>query len=121
MKIAVSSQGKDLESLVDPRFGRARFFLIVDIETDHLAACENSQSVNALQGAGIQAADTVARQGASALLTGHCGPKAFRALTAAGIEVYANVSGSVRDAVEKFKQGKYERAAGPDVQGHWNG
>lgn len=121
MKIAISSQGKDLTSSVDPRFGRAQFFLIFDTESGNHTLCENSQNLNALQGAGIQAAETVVGQGVSALLTGHCGPKAFRALSAAGVEVFVNVTGTVGDAVENFKKGEYERAANPDVQGHWNG
>lgn len=121
MKIAVSSQGEELDSPVDPRFGRARFFLIVDTESGTQYVCENSQNLNALQGAGIQAAENVMQQGVSALLTGHCGPKAFRALAAAGVEVFVDVTGSVRDAVENFKKGAYERASRPDVQGHWNG
>ena len=86
MKIAVTSRGEDLQSTVDERFGRARYFLVVDTETGSFEAHDNAQSAGSLQGAGIQSARNVARQGVSAVLTGHCGPKAFRALAAAGHE-----------------------------------
>jgi predicted Fe-Mo cluster-binding NifX family protein len=119
MKIAVTSQGKSFDSPVDPRFGRARYFLIVDTETGEREALDNTQSLNAMQGAGIQAAETVCRAGVSALLTGHCGPKAFRALAAGGVKIYVDVDGTVQEAVENFKINGYEPAASPDVEGHW--
>jgi len=119
MKIAVTSRGAELESEVDPRFGRARYFVIVDTETGESQAVDNEQNLNAAQGAGIQAAQLVAQQGVEALLTGHVGPNAFRALSAAGIKIYSNAEGTVGDAVEQLKAGKLAQAEGADVQGHW--
>jgi len=119
MKIVVTSQGKDLDSAVDPRFGRARWFIVVDTENGDFEAHDNGQNVNSLQGAGIQSASNVARLGVTSILTGHCGPKAFRALAAAGLKIYVGVDGTVRDALEKFKKGEYGPAADADVQGHW--
>ena len=83
MKIAITSQGPSLDSLVDPRFGRAKHFILADTEADAFTAHDNAQNLNAPQGAGIQAAQTVARLGAEAVLTGHVGPKAFAVLKAA--------------------------------------
>jgi len=119
MKIAITVQDENLESPVDPRFGRARYLLIVDTDSQEQAFHDNTQNLNAVRGAGIQAAENVVRFGANALLTGHCGPKAFRALKAAGIEVYVGVSGSVRDVLDRFNKGEYSPAAGADVEGHW--
>ena len=56
MKIAVTSKGTDLDSQVDPRFGRAAFILFVDSETFNFEVMDNKENVNALKGAGIQAA-----------------------------------------------------------------
>jgi len=74
MKIAVTSTGTDLDSQVDPRFGRALYILIVDSETFDFEVLDNKENVNALKGAGIQAASMVNDKGAEVLLTGFCGP-----------------------------------------------
>jgi len=118
MKIAISSRGTDLNATVDPRFGRAACFLIVDTETNQVAVVDNAANVNAMQAAGVQTAQAVAAQGVRAVLSGHVGPKAFTALRAAGIDVYTGAAGTVREAVEAFRAGKLTAAAGADVQGH---
>jgi len=82
-------------------------------------AHDNSQNLNAAQGAGIQAAETVVRLGAEAVVTGNVGPKAFRALNAAGIKMYLSGEGSVADAVRKFKAGELKEASTANVEGHW--
>ena len=84
-KIAISSEGPDLDAQVDPRFGRAAGFIIVDPQTMAFDYVGNGASQVMAQGAGIQAAEIVAGTGASVLLTGYVGPKAFQALSAAGI------------------------------------
>jgi len=119
VKIAVTACGKEMESAVDSRFGRAQWFLIVDIESGEFEAVDNSQSLDMPQGAGVQAAQLVARFGVEALLTGHCGPKAFRTLSAAEVKVYTGAEGTVREAVEKFKAGELAVSTQPDVEAHW--
>ena len=119
MKIAVTSTGTDLDSPVDPRFGRAAFILIVDSETFKLEVLDNSENVNAFKGAGIQAASMISSNKAEILLTGFCGPNAFKALDAAKIKVANNASGSVRDAVTDFLDGKMPLADKPNVEGQW--
>ncbi len=119
MKIVVSSQGTSLESAVDPRFGRAKYFLLVDTETMAAKAHDNAQNLNAPQGAGIQAAQAVHNLGAAAVITGHVGPKAFATLQAAGIQIYLGASGTVRGAVEQFQAGQLQSADRADVEGHW--
>jgi len=119
MKIAITALGGTLDSQVDPRFGRAKCFLIVDTETSEVEVVDNQQNVNAAQGAGIQAGQLVGECGVKAVLTGHCGPKAFRTLEAAGIDVHVGVEGLVSEAIEQFKAGKLSASKGADVDGHW--
>ncbi len=119
MKVVVTSSGKSLDAAVDPRFGRAPQFICVDTATGETTVVDNTAGVSAAQGAGVQAAETVARLGADCLLTGHCGPKAFRALEAANIPVYVGASGTVADALQQLEKGRLERATKPDVGGHW--
>jgi predicted Fe-Mo cluster-binding NifX family protein len=119
MKIAVTSKGTDLDSQVDPRFGRAAYILIVDTETFEFEVLDNKENVNALKGAGIQAASMVSDKGAEVLLTGYCGPKAFMTLEAAKIRVANDVEGTVKDAVKAFNEGKVSFADQANVDGHW--
>ena len=107
MKIAVTSKGTDLDSQVDPRFGRAVYILIVDTENLEFEVLDNKDNVNAFKGAGIQAASMVSDKGAEVLLTGFCGPNAFKTLEAAKIKIVTDMSGTVRDAVKVFNEGKY--------------
>ena len=119
MKIAVSSTGTDLDSEVDPRFGRASYILIVDSETLDCEVVDNKENVNALKGAGIQAASMVSDKGAEVLLTGFCGPNAFKALIAGKIGVANDADGSVRDAVKAYLDGKLPLSDKANVEGHW--
>jgi len=119
MKIAVTSQGQDAGAAVDPRFGRAKWFLVMDTDSGAVEAVDNKQNLEAAQGAGIQAAQTVAGLGVGYVLTGHCGPNAFRTLAAAGIEVIVNVKGTVADALAGFKAGELKPTDDADVEGHW--
>ncbi|MBG0791872.1 MAG: NifB/NifX family molybdenum-iron cluster-binding protein [Desulfovibrionaceae bacterium] len=111
--IAITSEGPTLDDRVDPRFGRAAGFVIVNPETMEVVNyVDNGGSQAMAQGAGIQAAENVANAGAGVLLTGYVGPKAFDALSAAGIRIGQDVDGmTVREAVEKFKAGNVAMAA----------
>ncbi len=114
-RVAVTSEGPLLEDQVDPRFGRAAGFVVVDLETMATSYIDNGQSQVMAQGAGIQAAELIARAGVSCILTGYVGPKAFKALSAAGIEVGQNLEGiTVREAVERFKSGSVKIASSPN-------
>lgn len=119
MKIAVTATGGQMTDRVDPRFGRAKFFLVVDTESNAATAHDNAQNLNAAQGAGIQTAETATRLGAEAVITGHVGPKAFRALNAAGIKIYLSTEGTVADIVRRFKAGELPEATTANVDGHW--
>jgi len=114
-RIAVTSEGPSLDDQVDPRFGRAAGFVVVDLDTMETHYIDNGQSQVMAQGAGIQAAELIVRAGAICLLTGYVGPKAFHALSAAGVKVGQNLEGlTVRAAVERFKAGQVEMAHAPN-------
>ena len=119
MKIAFTTSGEDLDASLDSRFGRAPKFLIYDLDRRAFEVVDNAQSLNAAQGAGIQAAETVARTGAKCLVTGHCGPKAFRVLAAAGIKIFNCDASTVAGALEQYRSGRLAEAHAPDVAGHW--
>jgi predicted Fe-Mo cluster-binding NifX family protein len=119
MKIVITAQGDSPDSEVDPRFGRARHFVVHDTETGAYSSVSNTQNLQAAQGAGIQAGRTVADTGAQVVLTGNCGPKAFRVLQESGIRVYVGVKGKVREAVEAFHRGELTEATSANVEGHW--
>jgi len=115
MKIAVTSLGESPESPIDQRFGRARFFVLYDLESGEWTVHDNKQNLEAAQGAGIQAAQHVLDLGAEAVITGHCGPKAFATLTAAEMDIYQEASGSVQEAIDAYKAGSLKKSAQADV------
>jgi len=118
-KIAVSAEGPDLDDALDPRFGRAAGFLMVNPQTLEHEYVDNGASQAMAQGAGIQAAEIVARAGAKVVLTGYVGPKAFQALQAAGIRIAQNLQNlTVREAIERYTSGKIEMATAPNRRGH---
>jgi len=119
MKLAITASGKDLEATIDPRFGRAAYFVLVDSETMAVKVVNNSQSLDLPQGAGIQAGQTIVKNKVDVLITGNCGPKAFQVLQSAGIEIITGASGKVKDAVMHYKEGKLKSASAPNVEGHW--
>jgi predicted Fe-Mo cluster-binding NifX family protein len=119
MKIAVTTSGESLDAPLDPRFGRAKKFLLYDTDSGKFELIDNVQNLNAPQGAGIQAAQNVSRLGAEVVITGNCGPKAYKTLTAAGIKVVIEAEGSVVQAIEKFRRGELKPAETANVEGHW--
>jgi predicted Fe-Mo cluster-binding NifX family protein len=118
MKIAVSATGKDLSCQTDPRFGRCRYFILVDLETMEFQALEN-EGLMASGGAGVQAAQMVAQKGAKALITGNLGPNAASALSASRIKVYLVPGGTVKEVIEGYKTGSLREASGSTVPPHF--
>jgi predicted Fe-Mo cluster-binding NifX family protein len=118
MKACLTATANSLDAQIDPRFGRCSYLVIIDSETMQFEAIANV-AAGAAGGAGIQAAQTIASKGVQLLITGNVGPKAFQALSAAGIEVVTGVLGTVRDAVGKFKRGEFRKTGAPTVGGHF--
>jgi predicted Fe-Mo cluster-binding NifX family protein len=117
MKIAVTASKPELNSPVDPRFGRSPYFVFLDPATMEFEATENP-NLSSPSGAGIQAAQFVANKGVQALITSSCGPNAFQTLEAGGVEVFVGVSGTVKEAALKFKKGELQSTSGPNVTAH---
>ena len=105
MKIAVSATGPSLDAEVDPRLGRAPYFIIVESESMAFNVLENP-FMNQLSGVGPQAAQLIAQNGAQIVITGNIGPRAQQALMAAGIKVITGASGKIKDVIEQYKQGR---------------
>jgi len=117
MKIAVSSTGSNLDAPASPIFGRCPMYLMVDSETLAYEAVENP-AMSAGGGAGIQAAQFVVAQGAKAVLTGNVGPNAFEVFRAAGVSVFLAGTGTVREAVQAFRDGTLPQAGGASASAH---
>lgn len=118
MRIAISANGANLSAQVDPRFGRCQYFIIVDPQTLEFEAVENASKA-AGGGAGIASAQTVVNKGIEAVLTGNCGPNAHQVLSAAGISVITGVSGTVKDAIEGYHEGRFKASPTPTVEAHF--
>jgi len=119
MKVAVTTTGKDMGAPFESRFGRAPGFIVYNLDNETFEAIDNSMNLNAVQGAGIQAAMNIVKSGATSLITGHCGPKAFQVLSQAGIQIYNTEAQTVAQAIEFFVAGKLAPLQSPDVGGHW--
>ncbi|MGC8878410.1 MAG: NifB/NifX family molybdenum-iron cluster-binding protein [Anaerolineae bacterium] len=120
MRIAITSSGPDLDASFDPRFGRAAYFIVFDEETDTWQSHTNP-AMDAPGGAGVQAAQFIANQGVTAVISGDFGPNAYRALSAAGLAMYLAPRGevpSVRQLLHQYRAGNLEPVAGPTQRGH---
>lgn len=119
MKIAITSQGPELSSPYDQRFGRTKWLIIVDTETGEHNAVNNNMNLNAPTGAGIQTAQNVSNLGVSAVVTANLGPKAFTTLSAANIKVYLTKASTAGEALDLFKEGKIEQVTQANAESHW--
>jgi len=117
MKIAVSSSGKDLNAQLDPRFGRCRYFLIIETDTMKFEVFDNENAALG-GGAGIQSAQLIAAKGAKALITGHCGPNAMQTMSAAGVQVYVGQAGTIQSIVDKFNNGQLTTTTEANASAH---
>jgi predicted Fe-Mo cluster-binding NifX family protein len=119
MKVAVTSVDGTMEGMVDERFGRARTFVVYDIDTDKYETARNDQQMNLPQGAGIQTAQNVVNLGALAVVSGHLGPKAFQVLKTAGVHAYVATNMTVAQAIAHYRDGSLQKLDRADVEGHW--
>ena len=120
MKIAVTSTGKNLNSEVDTRFGRARYLIIFDIDIGEYKTMNNQMNRDTVHGAGVRSGEALILLGASVLITGHCGPTAFKVLDTAGIKVVTGAAGTVEEALMLYEKGDLKDISAPDVKGHWD-
>ena len=108
MKVCISSSGNSLDSKMDPRFGRAAYFVIADTDTMEPEIIENSAAASG-GGAGITSGQLMVDKGVTAVITGNVGPNAMNVLKAANIEIYHGVDVSVKENIAKFKKGLLEK------------
>jgi predicted Fe-Mo cluster-binding NifX family protein len=118
MKICITSQGNNLDSTVDPRFGRCQYFIVVDSDSLEFEAIENP-NVDSTGGAGIQSGQLIAQKQVQEVLTGNVGPNAYQTLNAAGIKVITGIAGKVREVIESYKKGEFKSTGGPSVDSHF--
>jgi predicted DNA-binding protein (UPF0251 family)/predicted Fe-Mo cluster-binding NifX family protein len=118
-KIAITSVDGTMEGMVDERFGRSRKLIIYDPESKNFDVIDNTQNLNAAQGAGIQNAQNAINGGARIVISGHLGPNAFKVLGAANIPVYTVSKKTVAQAIKDFEKNNLTKLTGPDVKGHW--
>ena len=114
MKICITAQGDTLDADLDPRFGRCKYFLLVDPETLEIEAIQNP-NLDATGGAGIQSGQLMANKQINVIITGNIGPNAFQTLQAARIDVITGASGTIREALRRYKQGSLKPATSPSV------
>ncbi|MFZ7120878.1 MAG: NifB/NifX family molybdenum-iron cluster-binding protein [Eubacteriaceae bacterium] len=108
MKICITSKGNSLDMLMDPRFGRAAYLVIIDTNTMESEVIENSAAA-AGGGAGITTGQLMVDKGVEAIITGNVGPNAMNVLQAAAVDVYRGANISVNENIEKFKSGLLEK------------
>ncbi|MFA7080196.1 MAG: NifB/NifX family molybdenum-iron cluster-binding protein [Candidatus Bathyarchaeia archaeon] len=114
MKICLTSQGDNLNALIDPKFGRCEYLIIAETETSQVEVIPN-MAAGTRGGAGIKAAQTIADKGVKVLITGNFGPNSFKTLSAANIEIMICTSGTVQEALEKYKKGELKKATTPTI------
>lgn len=121
MKVAITSYGEDLSGKVDRSFGRAKWFVVVDTAKETFDTHSNKQNVNAIQGAGIQAAQNISNLGVDVVLTGNVGPNAFRTLSAASIKIFIveKCIETVKDALSEWKAGHLQEVNESTIEGAW--
>jgi predicted Fe-Mo cluster-binding NifX family protein len=119
MKIVFTTSGSDLDAPLEGRFGRAPKFLVYDLQAGTFEVVDNSRNANTAQGAGTQSAVAVAQLGADCIVTGHCGPRAYRVLAAAGIKILKSSAPTVAEALALYRSGELVTATSADVEGHW--
>jgi predicted Fe-Mo cluster-binding NifX family protein len=103
MKIAVSSDGSDLDAKVANRFNTAKYSLIIDLDTGEYEAVSNPFTTGQ-HGAGVQAIVLAVSRGAEAVLTGYTSPAVANQFKSSGIEIITGMTGTVRDAVAQYKR-----------------
>ncbi len=117
MKICITSKGDNLASDVDPRFGRAKYFIIKEADKDEFEAVEN-QNINGMGGVGVQTGGFMSDREVDVVITGNVGPNAFEVLNAAGIKVITGAKGTVLSALEDYNGGKISETSGPTAESH---
>ena len=116
MKVAITSSTKSIDSTIDERFARCNFFVIIDTDSMEYEFFSN-EAIASSSGAGVKAAQELINRGVDAVITGNIGPNAFDVLNKAGIKIF-KASGSIREAIENFKEGNLKEMDMANVGRH---
>jgi len=110
MRIAVSSEGKGLESQVSKVFARSPYFLIAEAKDQKIGKTEvvENKGLDQMRGAGITVAKLMAEKDVEVVVTGNVGPRALEILRQFGIEVYLG-EGKIEGVLQKFLAGKLQK------------
>ena len=119
MKILIPIDGDNLNSNINPTFGRTKQFIMVDSNSYKFELIDNMQNLQAAQGAGIQSAQIIVKAGADAVITMHLGPKAYKVLGSAGVKVMVGKTGTIQENLDAYKNQTLEEMADANVEGHW--
>jgi predicted Fe-Mo cluster-binding NifX family protein len=119
MRIAIAASQSTKKGIVESRFGRAAWFMVYDGNLKSWDSIENKVNLESSQGAGIQTAELLVKNGVDVVIAGHCGPKAFHVLQEAGIRLFANVTGNIEDALEAFLENRLAVTESANATPHW--
>ncbi len=111
MIIAITSTGNKLNSNIDSRFGRTKFIIIYNTEKFNFKAHNNNLNLN-------QTAQNIIEYGADILITGNCGPKAFKVLKTGNINIFSSPISTVEDAIKAYIDNKLEELDNSNIEGH---
>jgi len=111
MKIAFTSKGKDLDALVDARFGRCEYILILDDETNEIEIIENSDASQEAHGAGPKTAQKLFNSNIDVLITGNGpGGNAATALQRANLEIFIGAADkTIKEALTAYKENSLQK------------
>ena len=117
IKICISATGDNLSAFLDPRFGRAMFFLIINSEGELIKAIKNTGK-QAMRGAGVTAAQIVADEKVDVIITGNIGPNASMVLSASKIKIFVGIPETpILDIIKKYQENKLQQAVETKVSG----
>lgn len=120
MKIAIACLKDSEKTEISPRLGRSPWIGLYDTESGNWEFVENSQNLNAAQGAGIQTAQNIVNAGAKVVLTPNTGPKALHVLKAAGVEIYQTPAvKNIGECIELYNSNTLKKIESANVEGHW--
>ncbi len=108
MKVCIPTMGeKGIEEYVGEHFGRVPTYTLVDTETNEVTVIDNTSEHTG--GSGYPP-EIIAKTGAEVMLCGGLGGRAVMMFEERGIMVYVGATGTVKDAIQMWQDGKLQAA-----------
>jgi predicted Fe-Mo cluster-binding NifX family protein len=115
MKVCIPTMGdRGLEDVVGEHFGRVPTYTIVDLETNEVKVIPNTSEH--MGGVGYPP-ELMAREGVNILLCRGLGQRAISMFVETDIDVYIGASGTVKDTITAYQQGRLQKAGIGDACG----